>query len=52
MECESVGSKPDNDNMDELAIKMDIKSRHPSGEKPSEDECEGISEVTAISVIY
>lgn len=43
----TVENKPDNDNMEELAVKMATKSRHLSSEKSSEDESEGDSEVTA-----
>lgn len=51
VECKTVESKPDNNNIEELAIQIDTKSRHPSSEKSSEDESEGNSEVTAKSII-
>lgn len=52
VECKTVESKPDNDNMNELATKMDTKSQHPSSEKSSEDDSESNSEVTSVSIIY
>lgn len=52
VERKTVENKPNNDNMEELAVKMDTKLRHTSSEKSSEDESQGNSEVTDISIIY
>lgn len=51
-ESKTLASKPDKDNIDELTVKMDTKSRHPSSEKSSEEDSDCNSEVTATSIIY